>query len=390
MKLRSNIWKLNFLRVLRMFLIVMPIIVLFFQDNGLSLTQIMIIQSVFSLSIVALEIPSGYLSDVWGRKKTLILGMTLSFFGFLTYCFASGFWGILIAELVIGFGSSFISGTDSAMLYDTLFQLKREKEFKKITGMNLAYGNFSESAAALLGGLLATISLRFPFYIETGVVFLGLILVTTLVEPKFKKLKEKDVVRNILKVVRFSLHEHKEIKWLILYSAILGTSTLTAVWFIQPYFIFINLPLVAFGVVWAALNLSVGLFSMYAYKYENFFGKKVSLISMIFLIFIAYFSLSFINSYFGIAVVFIFYLVRGVNNPLILDYIHSKIESNVRATVISVKNMIGRVIFAVFAPIIGYFADAYTLQTAFRISSVVLLFFGVICLIFLSLNKGFE
>jgi len=46
------------------FLLIMPIIVLFFQKNGLSMKDILLLQSVFSISIVLFEIPSGYFSDV--------------------------------------------------------------------------------------------------------------------------------------------------------------------------------------------------------------------------------------------------------------------------------------------------------------------------------------
>jgi len=46
-----------------------PIIVLFWQENDLNLTQIMILQSLFSLTVVLLEIPSGYFADVFGRKN---------------------------------------------------------------------------------------------------------------------------------------------------------------------------------------------------------------------------------------------------------------------------------------------------------------------------------
>ena len=63
-------------------MIIMPIIVLFFQDNGLNLQEIMILQACYSLSVGLMEIPSGYAADVLGRRKTLILGCILAFIGF--------------------------------------------------------------------------------------------------------------------------------------------------------------------------------------------------------------------------------------------------------------------------------------------------------------------
>ncbi len=153
-KIKDNIKKMYLIKTLRWFMLVMPIIVLFFQDNGLSMKEVLILQSIFSIAIVLFEIPSGYFSDVMGRKNTIIIGLILGFLGHMTYVVSYNFWGFLIAELVLGLGSSFISGTDSAIIYDTLAQINKKEEYKRIEGKMLAFGNFSESMASIIGGFL--------------------------------------------------------------------------------------------------------------------------------------------------------------------------------------------------------------------------------------------
>ncbi|MEA3378974.1 MAG: MFS transporter [Nanoarchaeota archaeon] len=118
--IESNIWKLYVIKALRWFMLIMPIIVLFFQENGLSIKEVLLLQSFFSIGIILFEIPSGYFSDVIGRKTTIIFGCILEFIGFSVYSFSYGFIGFLIAELILGLGSSFLSGTDSAIIYDGL------------------------------------------------------------------------------------------------------------------------------------------------------------------------------------------------------------------------------------------------------------------------------
>ncbi len=72
-------------------MITMPIIVLFFQEHGLSLTEIMILQAGYSISVAVFEIPSGYISDVFGRKKTIILSTIFCFIGYIViYQFCLG------------------------------------------------------------------------------------------------------------------------------------------------------------------------------------------------------------------------------------------------------------------------------------------------------------
>ena len=74
--------------------------------------QIMVLQAIYSVSIVALEIPSGYFADVLGRRRTLILGVIMGTVGMGIYSLSYGFLGFLIAELVLGIGQSFVSGAD--------------------------------------------------------------------------------------------------------------------------------------------------------------------------------------------------------------------------------------------------------------------------------------
>ena len=59
------------------FMIVIPLWVPYLATQGISMRQFMELQAVFALVILCGEVPSGLLSDLWGRKKTLLLGSTL-------------------------------------------------------------------------------------------------------------------------------------------------------------------------------------------------------------------------------------------------------------------------------------------------------------------------
>ena len=387
--LESNIWKLQAIKALRWFMLIMPIIVLFFQENGLSMCEVFILQSVFSIAIVVLEVPSGYLADIVGRKVSIVAGCILAFAGYVAYSFSYGFWGFLIAELFLGFSTSFISGADSAMIYDTLLETGREDEYKKIEGRMLSVGNFAEGIAGLVGGFLALVSLRTPFYFEAAVTFFSIPVAMSLVEPARHKLDNSEgSVKSILKIVKYSLHEHAEIKWLIIYSALVTVSTLTMVWFIQPYLKLVGLPLALFGVVWAALQFSVGIFSFYAHKIELFVGRKTTLVSLIILTVIGYCLLSIFQSIWAIGFILIFYFVRGICYPVLKDYINRIITSDIRATVLSVTSLVRRLIFSIFGPVIGWISDLYSLPAALMLCGIIFLFWGGISLLLLHRHKA--
>lgn len=384
MHISSNIWKLYIIKGVRYFLIIMPIIVLFFQENGLSMKDVLLLQAAFSVSIFIFEIPSGYFSDIVGRKVSLLIGTIFGFGGFLVYSFATGFWQFLLAEMLIGVGSSFISGTDSALLYDTLVEMKQEQHYTKIEGRFLSIGNFSEGFASILGGLLAEISLRLPFYIETALLLIAIPIAATIIEPKRHKLdNEHNGWTNILKIVKYSLQDNVSVKWLIFYSGVTSASTFTMVWFIQPYLKLVELPLALFGIVWAALQFSVGFFSLSAYKIENIFGRRNSLISLIILSVAGYFLLSLFQSLWAIGFFLIFYFVRGFSTPVLKHYLNELITSDIRATVLSVKSLMMRSIFIVIGPVVGWMSDVYSLQFAFMSAGIIFLISGIISLLFL-------
>ena len=94
------------------------------------------------------------------------------------------------------------------------------------------------------------------------------------------------------------------------------------------------------------------------------------------------------QSLWAIVFIVLFYFVRGVSTPVLRDYVNKIITSNMRATVLSVKNLVGRLIFAIIGPFIGWIADIYSLQLALLSSGSIFVVFGIISLLFLHKYKA--
>jgi len=378
---KYNIPKLYIIKIAKWFMLFMPFMIPFYQDNGLSLSEISLLKAIYSISIVALEIPSGYLADILGRKKTLLIGSLFGFLGFATYSFSYGFVGFLIAEIILGFGQSLISGADSAMLYDTLDDLKRKDEYVKYEGRIISIGNLAETIAGIVGGLLVGISLRFPYYVQTFVAFTAIPAALSLIEP-VRNTKMLNVgFKNILQIVKYSLSDNKELRWNIIHSSVIGAATLTmATLIVQPYLLHIEIPLFYFGIIWPALNLTVGAIALYAYKIEKKLNKATTLSIITLCIPLGYIALSQTISYWGIVILFMFYIFRGFATPVLKDYINQLTDSNVRATVLSVRNFVIRIFFAIVGPFIGWYTDMVNLQNATLIAGLIFLLFAGISL----------
>lgn len=374
---KSNIWKLYLIKISKWFMLFMPYIVPFYTSNGLDMHHVMILQAVYSVSIVVLEIPSGYFADVIGRRRTLILGTVLGGIGFAVYSISYGFMGFLLAELVLGFGQSFISGADSALLYDSLLEQRKEKEYIKYEGRMVSFGNIAEASAGIVGGFLALISLRTNFYAQTGIAFLAVPAAILLVEPVRHEQLRIFTFRTILKVVRDSLFVNRALRTNIFLSAIIGTSTLTMAWFAQPYFMHVELPLSLYGLMWTLLNLTVGIAAITAYRVESRLGARRTVMAIAILLPAGYLALGMLDAIWALAILFFFYVVRGIATPVLKDYINRLSSSGVRATVLSVRNFIIRLCFVLVGPAMGMITDARGLKTALIFGGTVFLLLGM-------------
>ena len=360
MSLKYNILKMYLLKGVTWFMVAMPIIVIFFQENDLSTTEIMILQAVYSLTIAILEIPSGFFADSYGRKNSILISTFFSFIGYILLSTYSGFNEYLIAEILLGIGGSLISGADSAIIYDTLIELDDEDSYTKIEGKNYAIGNFSEAIAGILGGFLALSSIYLPVYIQTFVIMLSIPIAFSLVEPK-RTFKIATSLKSILNIVEDTFIHNKKLKWYIIYSSAMGMTTLSVAWFVQPFLSTIDMPLTYFGVIWAGLNIMAGLTSYYSYIFNN--SKLLIYISIY--MSISLICLGFNISLFGLFFIALVYLFRGIITPHLRNLININTTSERRATVLSLRSFMIRLSFALTAPILGYITDIYTINYVF-------------------------
>ncbi len=383
--MKRNILSLYLIKLSKWFTLVMPIIVLFYEDHGLGLQDVFILKSVYSITAVLLEIPSGYLADVWGRKKCLILGCTLYFLGYLGYSFTSTFMAFLIAEILLGIGQTLVNGADSALLYDTTSHYKNEQLYLRYEGRITMIGNFAEAIAGIFGGLLAVYSLRYPFYGQAIIAFSGIPAALALKEITATR-KIQNSISEILKIIKYSLFTNKQLCYNIMYSGVIGAATLTMAWFVQPLLISLDTPTSYFGVIWTVLNLTVGLSALYSDRVERWLG--ISRTYTIILIFIigGYIALAYNLTYTGLIILLVFYVFRGFATPILKGYINQITFSEMRATVLSIRNFVIRLLFAVIAPFIGWLSDSYSLQIALLVSAGIFFIPGLVFL-FLQLKE---
>ncbi len=387
---KRNLTALYLVKIAKWMNLVMPVIVLFYKSNGLTMKDIFLLQSVYSLTLMTLEIPTGYFADRAGRKTSILIGAILGFAGYLAYSFSFGFWQFVIAEVILGVSQSLVSGADSAMLYDTLAASKQKDRYTQLEGRVTSIGNFGEAFAGIIGGLLAVSSLRTPFYVQTCVALIAVPAAIMLAEPPGKSIKIKPRLGEIRSIIFSVLHGNVKLKWNTFFSAITGAATLTMAWFAQPFFGQIKIPVPMYGVLWAVLNLGVGIAAVYAWRFEKKFGASLTVIVFTLAIFSSYILLPFMPGYTGLAILLVFYLARGLATPTLRNYINIITTSEVRATVLSVRNFLIRLIFAITGPLWGWMTDRYSLRTAIISAGLIYGFFALISMYFFLKHRTYE
>ena len=377
--MQRNLIALYLVKLSKWFTLVMPIIVLFYEEHRLGLQDVFILKSVYSVAAVALEVPSGYLADVWGRKRCILAGCVLFFGGYLCYSLTSTFAAFLVAEILLGIGQTMINGADSALLYDTTVHHGRENLYLRYEGRITMIGNFAEAVAGIFGGLLAVYSLRYPFYAQTLVAFVGIPAAMALREYAPAN-KVQSPWEEILRILKYSLVTNKKLCCNIMYSGIIGAATLTMAWFVQPVLMQLETPTEWYGIIWTVLNLTVGVAALYSDRVEQLFGMNKMNILILSVIAGGYVALAYNLTYVGLGILLLFYIFRGFATPILKGYINQMTFSEMRATVLSIRNFVIRLMFAAIAPFIGWLNDMYSLQVALLASAALIFIPGAVFL----------
>jgi MFS family permease len=193
----------------------------------------------------------------------------------------------------------------------------------------------------------------------------------SLAEPRIQAATHVHSIKRMVLNVKAALLKQQDLRIAILLSSVTGTATLTFAWLVQPFFKAIDLPVEFFGIMWTALNLSAGVSSAFAFRFEGWLKKPYEIIIIIGLLSAGYILSGLAIGYEGLLFLFLFYFVRGLATPVFKNYINIYTPDEMRATLLSVRNMIIRIFFAIIGPLLGWMIDNINLSTAFVLAGII-------------------
>jgi len=371
-KLESNVWKFYLYRVFCSLMFIIPIFVLFYQDNGLSMTQVMILQSVYTAIIMILVVPSGIVADYIGRKKVLITNAVLFSISWFWFALSYSFAGFLIAEIVMALSTAMWMASGTAFFYDNLKELGRERKFKKLFGNVIGINYFGGALASLAGGYIAVYSLRIPFWTTAITSLFALLITFSFTDTKKYKHGDKDYLKHLKEAVRFAA-THPRIRLFMIYSAISFAVGFSGFILYQPYFKSIGVPLVYFGWIFFIMSILAAAGSKISAKIEGMLGEKKILVLLLFIMALSFFGMSKMFLIAGVIFPVILSFNGGIFEPILSDYMNKHIESHHRSTILSLHTLVTQLFTTVLAPFIGWITDFWSLKTAFLAATIILI-----------------
>ena len=366
--LHANINKLYAFSFLQKTLFPMAIITLFWKDHiGLTLTEILLLQSIFSAATVILEYPSGYISDRLGYRNALTIATVLGTAGWGIYTIADSFVDVLAAEILLGAGLSFVSGSDSALLYESLRVERAEQLYARYEGRMNGFAQTGEALGALFAGVLYASAPLLPFFLQVGVWIMAFSVTRTFKEPpRDHALFARTHLAEALRITRYAFLENRRLRATILLNTLLGLASFYPVWLIQPYMQQHDVPLAWFGPVWAGANLTVAIFALTSHRVHASLGDRNMILLCIALILAGYFGLGLIGGTFGFLFYYLLTSMRGLRGPMFLSHAQVESPSANRASILSLQALAFRVAFIMPGPFVGRLADRVEVQQTFH------------------------
>ncbi len=355
-----------------------PILILYIQEIGhMSLSDIYFMEAIVLVLTFLVEIPTGAIADMIGRKRMIIIGVFLDLIGMSIFAFGEGVTAMWSGNIFVMIGMTCISGADIALLRDSLAYEGREREFHKILGQGNGGMIALETFGALATGFLAAISLRLPMIAGLPFLLVSIGAAFAFIEPPMqKKTSVTSELRGIALGARIALRK-KKVLWIIFFSGLAAVVRKISFFSYNPYFEEVGLNLSLYGVVLFCAGIISWLGSAFSHVVHGRTREYVSVVVSVMMLSVPFVLMGLLPSQGSVGLIASFALMRGFIPPLMGEILNREIDSSSRATVNSVKSSVAFFMQMVALGVYGFAIDAFSLTTCFVGVGIIVFFIGV-------------
>ncbi|HYE11518.1 MAG TPA: MFS transporter [Patescibacteria group bacterium] len=367
-QLKKNISKNYIYTLLQNIDLTRGIWMIYLASKGMSLTQLGLLETVFHITSFFMEVPTGAIADIFGRKISRVCGRVLSLISVIILLAADSFLWFAISFVFTALSYNLESGAGDALLYDSLKEIGEEDKYMKISGNKEVFYQVAGIVSFLLGGYMATKSYGIAFTLTIIIGAAALLQSFSFKEPSIGRRHETEEKGNIfvkqlkesMKVVR----KNPRIGFLIVFTEIILTFCTCIFYYLQNFLKGDGYNEAVIGVIYAAAYLVSALTAPQVHRIEKVIKEQGILLLVPFATVACLWGIAF-SSYH-----FIFFIVLMITEEIVYvamsDYINKMIPSENRATILSFASMVFSFFMITIFLIVGMLGDKYSLVFAIK------------------------
>ena len=347
--------------------------ILFFIQNGLSLLQIGLLESIFHGTSLLCEIPSGMLADRFSYKTNLYLARLASIVSSILILFGQGnFWIYALAMMVSAWSYNFDSGTSTAFLYDSAVEAGQKDRYLQISSFLSGVAEVTRTLGTVVAGFFIHGALAWTYLIAIGLSFLSIILIYFMKEPMAKREKNEVLTfKTIVLQVRKEWHEKPVLfYWMMTYQLVGTLMCMFYFYYQQKISDLAGWQVSLVMLIGSGLNLiAVYVASQIGKKWNSnrVFPTLVALTGLALL-------LVFSGTPFALLLVYLLTdTLYAVYQPIYFNDLQGYLPSSVRATMLSINSMLFSLSMIVIFPLTGWLIDRWGLVAVFLVLGLILL-----------------
>ncbi len=345
--------------------------ILFFIQNGLSLLQIGLLESIFHGTSLLCEIPSGMLTDRFSYKTNLYLARLSSIGSSILILFGQGnFWIYAIAMMVNAWSYNFDSGTSTAFLFDSAVEAGQKDRYLQISSFLSGVAEVTRTLGTVVAGFLIHGALAWTYYIAIGLSLISILLIFLMKEPESKSDERSHLtLKRILEVVKQEWQEKPVLFYWMLTYQLVGT--------IMCMFYFYYQQKISDLTSWqVSLIMLIGSgFNLLAVYLASQIGKKWNS-NQVFPILVALTGLALFlvglkTPFAYLSVYLLTNALYAVYQPIYYNDLQAYLPSSVRATMLSINSMMFSLSMIVIFPLTGWLIDTCGFVAVFLVLGLI-------------------
>ena len=388
-KLEKNFFKIFFINSLLNVKMVNVILSLFFVYRSLQVADVFYLGVVYSAAVILSEVPSSYLADRFGRKRTVIIAAFFGLLHWVFYLIADSFLLFAIGTIFYALAESCMSGTDEAFVYDTNKELGRQADSLKKLAHYFSSERIFKIASAFLGVLIAQQLVEWQFslviFIDIVASIIAIIFSFTLVEPNHYldvEKQEAGLIKDAYKILSQDRNLMSAIfNKLMITIVTIASWRYSAVLFVEN----LKIPILIFGFVWSMHHLLVFIGNRLTHtiivaKSEGF---KINMLNNVMCISVALFLVCWFlypQPYILFGLYTSMLTAGSLRDPFFSQLFNKQFNSYNRATTLSLASFIRHIFEIPLLPIMGLVVARniiYPYVIGLVLSMIVIIYFRV-------------